>query len=61
MRAGINFQRNYEVVGQSIFGERDVYTAAIRCVASKGIVWFVVAGPQAQLCTQYQRALSNYY
>jgi hypothetical protein len=37
--------RNFEIVGQSVFGQVDAYTAVVRCIADKGVVIFVVAGP----------------
>jgi hypothetical protein len=37
--------RNFEIVGQSVFGQIDAYTAVVRCIADKGVVMFVVAGP----------------
>jgi hypothetical protein len=37
--------RNFEIVGQSVFGQLDAYTAVVRCIADKGVVMFVVAGP----------------
>jgi hypothetical protein len=37
--------RNFEIVGQSVFGQVDAYTAVVRCIADKGVVMFVVAGP----------------
>jgi hypothetical protein len=37
--------RNFEIVGQSVFGQIDAYTAVVRCISDKGVVMFVVAGP----------------
>jgi hypothetical protein len=34
-----------ERTGQSRFGSVDDYTAAVRCVTSRGIVFFIVSGP----------------
>ncbi len=46
--------QNYETVGESVYGEVPSYTGAIRCVATKGLVYFVVAGPDVKLCSQHQ-------
>ena len=46
--------QNYETVGESVYGEVPSYTGAIRCVAAKGLVYFVVAGPDVKLCSQHQ-------
>jgi hypothetical protein len=56
MRAA-GLTENYETVGESVYGEVPSYTGAIRCVAAKGIVYFVVAGPDVKLCSQHQRNL----
>lgn len=56
MRAA-GLTQNYETVGESVYGEVPSYTGAIRCVAAKGIVYFVVAGPDVKLCSQHQRSL----
>lgn len=49
--------QNYETVGESVYGEVPSYTGAIRCIANKGVVYFVVAGPDVKLCSQHQRDL----
>ena len=46
--------QNYETVGESVYGEVPSYTGAIRCVSTKGIAYFVVAGPDVKMASKYQ-------
>ena len=39
--------KNFETVGQTVYGEVGDYTGAIRCMAAKGLVFIIVAGPGA--------------
>ena len=48
---------NLEKVGQSIFGESGDYTAWVRCIADKGLVVFVVAGPKLEEARKFLRAM----
>jgi hypothetical protein len=48
---------NYEVVGQSVFGEQGDYTAQIRCIADKTIALFVVTGPELEGARKYMTAI----
>jgi hypothetical protein len=48
---------NNEVVGQSTYGEKTDYTAVIRCIEGKNLVFFVVAGPASQSCVEIGQAL----
>jgi hypothetical protein len=34
-----------DVVGHSVFGQGHGYTAVVRCITEKGVVYFVVGGP----------------
>lgn len=55
-----SFNTRFEIVGEaSVFGERGDYTALIRCAASKGMVYFVVAGPQASICSRHMNAMRD--
>ncbi len=56
MRAA-GLTQNYETVGESVYGEVPSYTGAIRCVSTKGMVYFVVAGPDVKLASQHQQSL----
>jgi hypothetical protein len=46
-----------ERVGQSRFGTRGDYTASIRCVADKNLVFFVVAGPSRDQAPRLMKGL----
>jgi hypothetical protein len=54
---GAGLQKNFEIVGQSVFGERDAYTAQIRCITDKGVVIFVIAGPKLEEAREHMRAI----
>lgn len=56
---GAGLTHNYETVGQSVYGEVPSYTGAIRCIASKGVAFFVVAGPDVKVASQHQRNLTE--
>ncbi|MGE0424592.1 MAG: hypothetical protein AB7O88_20200 [Reyranellaceae bacterium] len=56
---GAGLTQNYETVGQSVYGEVPSYTGAIRCIASKGVAFFVVAGPDVKVASQHQRSLTE--
>ncbi|MEI7805194.1 MAG: hypothetical protein WCI56_07685 [Hyphomicrobiales bacterium] len=47
--------RNFDIVGQSVFGQVDAYTAVVRCVTDKGVVIFVVAGPTLDEAKRHMR------
>jgi hypothetical protein len=49
--------RNFEIVGQSVFGQIDAYTAVVRCIGDKGVVMFVVAGPVLDVSKRRMREL----
>lgn len=49
--------RNFEIAGQSVFGQIDAYTAVVRCIADKGVVMFVVAGPTLEESQRRMRQL----
>ena len=51
--------KNFEIVGQSVFGERDAYTAQVRCITDKGVVIFVVAGPKLEEAREHMRAIHD--
>lgn len=38
--------QNFQAFRESIYGEQGQYTAAVRCLNGKGIVFFVVSGPR---------------
>ena len=54
------FGSRFEVLANAaIYGERGDYTAMVRCVAEKGIVYFVVAGPDSPASGDHMMALRN--
>ncbi len=55
-----SFNSNFEVLGNlSVYGARGDYTSLVRCAADKGIVYFVVAGPQASVASKDVNALRD--
>jgi hypothetical protein len=48
---------NYEVVGQSVFGEQGDFTAQIRCITDKTIALFVVTGPNLEGARKHMAAI----
>jgi hypothetical protein len=38
--------KNAQTLRESVYGEQGAYTASIRCLTGKGIVFIVVAGPR---------------
>jgi hypothetical protein len=49
--------RNLQIVGQSVFGQSSGYTAVVRCIAEKGLVYFAVGGPDLNESKRRMRAL----
>jgi hypothetical protein len=49
----------FEVVGTSTFGERTDYTASIRCIEGKNLVFFVVTGPIREQCAEIGKSLER--
>jgi hypothetical protein len=45
--------RGVKVLQFSVFGERGDYSAMVRCATDKGLVYFVVAGPQVDRTNRY--------
>src|SRR5262245_19366635 len=55
-----SFNTRFEVLGNSsIYGERGDYTALVRCAADKNIAYFVVAGPQGNICSRHMNAIRD--
>jgi len=57
--AGLN--RNFEVVGQSVFGEQGDFTAQVRCITEKGVVIFVIVGPKLDGARVHMKALFDHF
>jgi hypothetical protein len=45
--------KNAQSLRESAYGEQGPYTAAIRCLTGKGIVFMVVSGPRQDRAVQY--------
>jgi hypothetical protein len=51
----INFKANFEVLGnRTLYGELGDYTAVLRCVVDKQIIFVAVAGPSSDLTDKYE-------
>ena len=56
------FSRDFTVTRNSVYGRREGgYTAAIRCITSKEIVFFVISGPKGSLSSQYLKEIVGNY
>jgi hypothetical protein len=44
---------------RTLNGQRGAYTAAVRCVAEKGVAFVAVAGPSTDLTEKYAEAIRN--
>jgi hypothetical protein len=53
------FTENFELVGQSVFGDTSDYTATIRCIETKKIAFFVVAGPDSDQANRLRETIIN--
>jgi hypothetical protein len=57
---GNKFTTRIEVAGDAaISGERGEYTAMVRCVAEKGIAYFIVAGPRGGMSLDHMNAIRD--
>lgn len=54
---GANLTVNFEVVGESVFGEQGSYTGQIRCIAEKHIAVFVLIGSKLDQASSYLTAI----
>jgi hypothetical protein len=51
--------RGVKVLQYSVFGERGDYSAMIRCATEKGVVFFVIAGPEVDRASRYVDEVSE--
>jgi hypothetical protein len=51
--------RNVRIIGPTVFGQISAYTASIRCIPDKGVVMFVVAGPDLEAARRHLRQISE--
>ena len=43
----------------SVFGERGDYSAMVRCATEKGVIFFVIAGPEVERVDRYVDDVSD--
>lgn len=53
------FTKNVTVNPSSIYAERGNYTALVRCLKDKGVVFFVVAGPDTKTAERYNDLIAD--
>jgi len=51
--------KGIKVLNYSVFGERGDYSAMIRCATDKGVVFFVIAGPEVERTNRYVDDISE--
>ena len=51
--------KSVKVLQYSVFGERGDYSAMIRCATDKGVVFFVIAGPEVERANRYVDEVSD--
>ena len=51
--------KGIKVLNYSVFGERGDYSAMIRCATDKGVVFFVIAGPEVERTNRYVDDVSD--
>ncbi len=53
------FTKNVTVNPSSIYAERGNYTALVRCLKDKGVVFFAVAGPDTKTAERYNDGIAD--
>lgn len=51
--------KNAQTLHESVYGEQGLYTASIRCLSGKGVVFIVVSGPRQDRAMQFVGALKS--
>ena len=51
--------RSVKVLQYSVFAERGDYSAMVRCATEKGVVFFVIAGPEVDRTNRYLDDVSD--
>jgi hypothetical protein len=55
-----NFGTAFSIINnRTLNGQRGTYTAAVRCLAEKGVAFVAVAGPSTDLTEKYADAIRN--
>jgi|GEM_PF-3107905 len=55
------FTRNFSPLESGVYAERGEYSGTIRCISSKRMAFFIVAGPSANTARSYLTRLENSY
>jgi hypothetical protein len=55
------FTENFEVAGETVYGDQEDYSALLRCVPDKNMAYIVVAGPDSNLADQYVSQVRKNY
>jgi hypothetical protein len=53
--------KDTKVLNYSVYAERGAYSAMVRCATAKQMVFFVVAGPEVDLCSRYLDSIGDGY
>ena len=53
--------RNTQTLRESVYGEQGAYTASIRCLSGKGVVFIVVSGPRQDRASQFIGTLKSWF
>ena len=51
--------KNAQTLHESVYGEQGAYTASVRCLSGKGIVFIVVSGPRQDRASQFIGVLKS--
>src|SRR5690349_4903984 len=51
--------KNAQTLRESVYGEQGAYTASVRCLTGKGIVFIVVSGPRQDRASQFVGMLKS--
>ena len=51
--------RGVKALQYSVFGERGDYSAMVRCATEKGVIFFVIAGPEVERVNRYVDDVSH--
>ena len=55
----LGYTNNLTVMSESVYGTRGEYAATIRPIGGKGLVFFIVAGPDSKECDQRRIRVSD--
>lgn len=55
------FTKNFSPLESGVYGENGQYSGTIRCISSKGIAFFIVAGPSANTAQSLLTRLEDNY